>query len=112
MVRWGIDTFDCVSPTRLARHGAALTKTKFGKINIKNSKYRENLRPIDSKCKCKTCTKYSLSYLHHLLKSDELLGLQLITSHNIYFMNDLMLYIRTAINEDKLLQAEKDWYQN
>ena len=83
-----------------------------GKINIKNSKYREDLNPIDSKCQCKTCAKYSLSYLNHLLKSDELLGLQLITNHNIYFMNDLMLYIRKAINEDKLLEAEKDWYQD
>ena len=83
-----------------------------GKINIKNSKYREDLNPIDSKCQCKTCAKYSLSYIHHLLKSDELLGLQLITNHNIYFMNDLMLYIRKAINEDKLLEAEKDWYQD
>jgi len=112
LVRWGVDTFDCVSPTRLARHGAALKKTRLGKINIKNSKYREDLNPIDSKCQCKTCAKYSLSYLHHLLKSDELLGLQLITNHNIYFMNDLMLYIRKAINEDKLLEAEKDWYQD
>jgi len=112
LVRWGVDTFDCVSPTRLARHGAALKKTRLGKINIKNSKYREDLNPIDSKCQCKTCANYSLSYIHHLLKSDELLGLQLITNHNIYFMNDLMLYIRKAINEDKLLEAEKDWYQD
>ena len=112
LVRCGVDTFDCVSPTRLARHGAALKKTRLGKINIENSKYRENLNPIDSNCHCETCAKYSLSYLHHLLKADELLGLQLITSHNIYFMNDLMLYIRTAINEDKLLEAEKDWYQD
>ncbi|MDC0056605.1 tRNA guanosine(34) transglycosylase Tgt, partial [Alphaproteobacteria bacterium] len=112
LVRWGVDTFDCVSPTRLARHGAALIKTRFGKINIKNSKYREDLNPIDDQCQCQTCTKYSLSYLHHLLKSDELLGLMLITSHNMYFMNDLMLYIRKAIKEDKLLEAEKNWYQD
>ena len=112
LVRWGVDTFDCVSPTRLARHGAALKKTRLGKINIKNSKYRENLNPIDSDCLCGTCEKYTMSYLHHLFKADELLGFQLITTHNIYFMNDLMLYIRNAINNDKLIEAEKDWYQD
>jgi len=112
LVKWGIDTFDCVSPTRLARHGSALIKTKFGKINIKNSIYKENLNPIDINCNCSTCSNYSLSYLHHLFKSEELLGLQLITSHNIFFMNALMSYIRKAINEDNLLKAEKIWYES
>ena len=110
LVKYGIDTFDCVSPTRLARHGTALTRTKIGKINIKNSKNRENLNPIDIKCECFTCKDYSSSYLHHLLKSEELLALQLITGHNVYFMNKLMKYIREAINLDKLEDAEKNWY--
>ena len=73
LVQWGVDTFDCVSPTRLARHGAALVKSKKGKINIKNSKYKDNLKPIDQNCKCSTCQNYSLSYLHHLLKAQKLL---------------------------------------
>ena len=110
LVKFGIDTFDCVSPTRLARHGAALTRTRKGKINLKNAKYRESLDPIDLNCTCPTCKNYSLSYLNHLLKSEELLGLQLITGHNIHFMNTLMDYIRKSIEKDNLEQAEKDWY--
>ena len=66
--------------------------------------------PIDQNCSCSTCKNYTVSYLHHLLKSEELLGLQLITGHNIYFMNDLMKYIRVSIEEDNLKEAEKNWY--
>ena len=110
LVRWGIDTFDCVSPTRLARHGAALVRSKIGKINIKNSKFKNKIEPIDKNCLCPTCENYSVSYLHHLLKSEELLGLSLITGHNIYFMNYLMKYIRDSINNDNFEDAEKNWY--
>jgi len=110
LVQWGVDTFDCVSPTRLARHGAALVKSKKGKINIKNSKYKDNLKPIDQNCKCSTCQNYSLSYLHHLLKAQELLGLTLITGHNIFFMNELMSYIRQSIEIDNFEEAKKKWY--
>lgn len=112
LVKYGIDTFDCVSPTRLARHGAALIRTRKGKINIKNSIYKNELKPIDVNCKCHTCLKYSLAYLHHLLKSEELLGLNLITGHNIYFMNSLMTYIRNSIDNDIFEEAEKNWYLN
>ena len=110
LVKNGIDTFDCVSPTRLARHGSALVKTKIGKINIKNSDQKNNLSSIDKNCKCSTCLNYSISYIHHLFKSDELLGLQLLTTHNVFFMNNLMSYIRKAINDDILFEAEKNWY--
>ena len=110
LVRWGIDTFDCVSPTRLARHGSALVRSHIGKINIKNNKYKNSLDPIDKNCKCQTCINYSVSYIHHLLKSEELLGLNLLTSHNVYFMNNLMQYIRDSINSDKFEEAEKNWY--
>ena len=112
LIRYGIDTFDCVSPTRLARHGAALTKSRLGKINIKNSIYKEDLNPIEINCSCSTCNNYSLAYLHHLLTSEELLGFHLITGHNIYFMNELMKYIRTAILNDNLDKAEKNWYED
>ena len=88
LVKNGIDTFDCVSPTRLARHGSALIKGKVGKKNIKNNEFSNDLSPIDSKCSCSTCKNYSLAYIHHLFKADELLGPQLITVHNIYFMNE------------------------
>ena len=110
LVKWGVDTFDCVSPTRLARHGAALVRSKKGKINIKNYQYKESLKPIDEQCKCSTCQNYSLSYLHHLLKSQELLGLTLITGHNIFFMNELMAYIRQSIEKEKFEEAKIDWY--
>ena len=110
LVKNGIDTFDCVSPTRLARHGSALIKGKKTKLNIKNKQYIDDLSPIDKDCECSTCSNYSLAYLHHLFKADELLGLQLLTSHNIYFMNKLMKIIRDAIENDNLEQAERKWF--
>jgi len=110
LVRWGIDTFDCVSPTRLARHGAALVKSRKGKINLKNSEFKNKIEPIDKTCGCITCKNYTVSYLHHLLKSEELLVLTLITGHNIHFMNSLMKYIRESINKDNFEEAENNWY--
>jgi queuine tRNA-ribosyltransferase len=110
LVKSGIDTFDCVSPTRLARHGSALIKGKQGKLNIKNKNFSENLLPIDINCMCSTCRNYSLAYLHHLFKADELVGLQLITAHNIYFMNNLMSKIRESIENNNLEEAEKKWF--
>ena len=110
LVKYGVDTFDCVSPTRLARHGAALVRKKSGKINIKNSTFKNDLAPIDQFCYCSTCNNYSRSYLHHLFKSGEILGFQLITIHNVHFMNHLMTYIRKAIENDNFSEAEKKWY--
>jgi len=110
LVKYGIDTFDCVSPTRLARHGNALVKHKKGKINLKNNIYKNDINPIDINCNCSTCLNYSVSYLHHLLKSQELLGLSLVTGHNIFFMNSLMEYIRNSIENDVFEEAEKNWY--
>ena len=109
LVKSGVDTFDCVSPTRLARHGSALTKGKMGKINIKNKKYVNQMSSIDETCSCPTCSNYTLAYIHHLFKAGELLGLQLITAHNIYFMNKLMSVIRRSIENDNLEQAKKEW---
>ena len=111
LVKSGVDTFDCVNPTRLARHGMALMRDKKGKLNIKNSRYKEDLLPIDDSCKCLTCKNYSRAYIYHLFKSNELLGFQLITSHNIFFMNNLMTYIRKAIDKDNVIEAEKKWYK-
>ena len=108
-VEQGIDTFDCVSPTRLARHGAALVKGKASKINLKNSKYREQMTPIDEQCQCYTCKNFTLSYLYHLLSSQELLGLQLLTNHNIFFMNSLMKTIRVAIENNNFENKKKEW---
>jgi queuine tRNA-ribosyltransferase len=94
----GIDTFDCVHPTRIARHGGALVKggDENGRdhINLHNSKYKTDKKPIENDCNCYTCSNFSRAYLKHLLKSQELLGLQLITIHNVHFMNRLMAEIR------------------
>ena len=108
-VEHGIDTFDCVSPTRLARHGSALVKGKRNKINLKNKKFKENFYPIDISCNCYTCKNFTLSYLHHLFVSDEILALQLVTNHNIYFMNELMETIRYSINNNIFEEVKKEW---
>ena len=110
-VEQGIDTFDCVSPTRLARHGTALIKSKRGKINLKNSIYKDNMNPIDSKCSCYTCENFTLAYLYHLFATQELLALQLITNHNIFFMNNLMHTIRNAIKENNFENKKKEWLE-
>ena len=110
LVKSGIDTFDCVSPTRLARHGSALIKSSEGKININNSKYQIDKKPIDINCLCHTCKNFTIAYLHHLFKINEVLGLQLLTIHNVFFMNKLMSFIREAILKDRLDEAKKEWY--
>ena len=110
LVRWGIDTFDCVNPTRIARHGTALVRNKIDKINIKNSKYRVDFNKLDDLCECNTCTNYTRSYLHHLFKAEEILGLQLLTIHNVQYMNSMMQFIRDAINNDSLDQAQNEWF--
>ncbi len=91
----GIDLFDCVSPTRLARHGHAYTWN--GKINIKNHKYKECFEPIDKKCNCYACKNYTLAYIRHLLTSDETFGARLISIHNINFLHRLMDEIRIHV---------------
>ena len=108
-VEQGIDTFDCVSPTRIARHGSALVKGAKGKINLKNAIYKEKLSPIDQNCLCYTCKNFSLSYLYHLFASKELLAMQLITNHNVFFMNDLMKTIRKSIEEDDFENTKNEW---
>ena len=112
-VKAGIDTFDCVHPTRLARHGGALAKRKQSTdkehINIRNSQYRFDTTPIESDCSCHTCKNYTKSYLHHLLKAQELLALTLISIHNIAFMNRLLAAIRGAIETDSLDELQKEW---
>jgi len=112
LVKCGIDTFDCVNPTRLARHGTALSKSSKGTINIKNSKNKDNLFPLEKNCECLTCLKYSKSYLHHLFKANELLGFQLLSIHNVYFINELMKYIRKAIENDTIDESESKWFEN
>ncbi|MGM0422557.1 MAG: tRNA guanosine(34) transglycosylase Tgt [Pseudomonadota bacterium] len=109
-VRQGIDTFDCVTPTRIARHGWALKKgAEKERINLRNAMYRENADPIDEDCDCHTCQNYSTAYLHHLFKAKEFLGMQLVTIHNIHTMNRLMREVRAAILNDTLSALHKEW---
>lgn len=103
----GIDTFDCVHPTRMARHGAALIRK--GKINILNSQYKLSEQPICTSCMCNTCQNYSLAYLHYLFKAQEMTGMIALTEHNIYFMNQYMQEIRTGIKECDIHTRLKDW---
>ncbi|QKX03195.1 tRNA guanosine(34) transglycosylase Tgt [Wolbachia endosymbiont of Litomosoides sigmodontis] len=117
-VELGIDTFDCVHPTRLARHGSALIKIKNRNsissrckeyINLRNQQFELDNNPIESDCLCFTCRKHSRAYIHHLLKAKELLAYTLVTIHNVFFMNKLMKSIRQAILDDKLDQEKSNW---
>ncbi len=109
-VRLGIDTFDCVIPTRLARHGTAFIKGSPNEtINLKNAKYREDETPLDERVGIPASCEFSKAYLHHLLKSDELLASQLLAQHNIATMNMLMREVREAIKTGTLDQLEKEW---
>jgi queuine tRNA-ribosyltransferase len=109
-VAQGIDSFDCVSPTRIARHGAALMPgVKGERVNLRNARFRDDPAPIDEACDCYCCRNFSRAYLHHLLKAEELLGLQLLTQHNIAVMNRLTREIQAAIPEGRLGELRKKW---
>jgi queuine tRNA-ribosyltransferase len=91
----GVDIFDCVLPTRVARHGAALTR--HGRLNMRNLEHAEDSAPLEAGCTCYTCTHFSRAYLRHLVKTDELLGHQLLTLHNLHLLLTLMREMRAAI---------------
>ncbi len=104
----GIDMFDCVLPTRIARHGAAMTAD--GRVNIKNLKYEYDFTPLDETCDCETCTNYTKAYLRHLHKTNEGLGQRLLSIHNLRFLLKLMEEMRLAIEEDRLLDLRDEVY--
>ena len=106
----GIDLFDCVSPTRLARHGHALTK--FGKINLKNAQYKKDFTPISEHCDCYACQHYTKAYIRHLITAEETFGSRLLSIHNIRFLVHLMEEIRSAIKNDNLLSFREEFIQN
>ena len=109
-VERGIDMFDCVLPTRIARHGMAMTS--HGRVNIKNAKYERDFTPLDPNCDCYTCRNYSKAYLRHLFKSDEILSSMLMTTHNLHFLVNTMAGIRKAIEEDRFLEYKKEFYDS
>ncbi len=98
-VRLGVDLFDCVMPSRDARHGHLFTMR--GTMNIMNAKYESDELPIDPDCNCPTCRKHSRAYIRHLFKAKEMLGMRLAVTHNLYFYNNLMKQIRDALDEDR-----------
>lgn len=109
-VERGIDMFDCVLPTRLARHGHAFTK--YGKINIKNAKYKADFTPVDETCDCYTCQNYTKSYIRHLIVANETLGQRLLSIHNIRFLIRLTEEIRNAIKNKKFQEYKKEFITN
>lgn len=111
VVEQGVDMFDCVAPTRLARHGMVFTRDAKNnhRLNLNNSKYKLDKNPIDKKCSCSTCQNYSRAYLHHLFKAEEMTGMRLSSIHNTHFMLNLMREARTAILKDKFREFKKQF---
>ena len=104
----GVDMFDCVLPTRIARHGTAMTSA--GRIVIRNAKYKEDFSPLDDKCDCYTCQNYSRAYLRHLFSVNEQFGQRLVSIHNIRFLHNLVASSRKAILEDRFVDFKNDFY--
>lgn len=98
----GVDMFDCVLPTRLARHGALMTHR--GRVNIRDAKYKEDFSPLDPECDCYTCKNYTKAYLRHLYVCDEIFGKRLLSIHNVRFLISIMEGARKAIQEDRFLE--------
>lgn len=108
-VEMGVDMFDCVIPTRYGRNGAAFTS--LGKLTVRNSPYIDDFGPLDERCSCYTCKNFSRAYLRHLFNSDEILGLRLVSLHNVHFYLELMRDIRQAISQDRFLEFKKEFLQ-
>ena len=102
----GIDMFDCVLPTRIARHGALMTS--HGRINIKKAEYKDDFTTLDPLCDCYTCRNYTKAYLHHLTRVDEEFGKRLNSLHNIRFLIKVVEGARKAIQEDRFLEYERE----
>ena len=103
----GIDIFDCVLPTRIARHGQAFTRE--GKINFNNAKYKEDFSPVEEGCDCYTCKNYTKAYIRHLITTDEMLGGRLLSIHNIRFLIKLTEELREAIKENRILEYREEF---
>ena len=106
-VERGVDMFDCVLPSRSGRNGQAFTWS--GPMNLRNARFAEDTDPLDNRCTCDTCNTYSRAYLHHLVKSQEILGAMLMTEHNIAFYQQLMQAMRDAIGEGRFATFAKDF---
>jgi queuine tRNA-ribosyltransferase len=105
----GIDMFDCVLPTRIARNGTLMTSE--GRLVVKNAKFAKDFGPLDENCDCYTCRNYSRAYIRHLIKCDETFGLRLTSYHNLYFLVNLMEKVRQAIREDRLGDFRDEFFE-
>lgn len=105
----GVDMFDCVLATRIARNGTCMTST--GRLVVKNAKYARDFTPIDPTCDCYTCKNYTRAYVRHLFKAEESFGLRLTSIHNTYFLLQLMRDVRQAIRDDSLLEFREDFFE-
>jgi queuine tRNA-ribosyltransferase len=110
MIARGIDMFDCVLPTRLARNGTAFTSS--GTLNLKNAEFALDKRPIEEGCACSSCREFGRGYIRHLIKAEEILGLRLITLHNLHFYLDLMRQARDAIENGTFAEFRKEFVAN
>jgi queuine tRNA-ribosyltransferase len=106
-VRRGVDLFDCVAPTRMGRNGTAFTAD--GRVNVRRAELRADPRPLDETCDCSTCTRFSRAYLRHLFVADEILGLRLLSLHNVHFLVALMRRARAAIVDGSFDAWSRDW---
>ena len=106
-VERGMDLFDCVMPTRIARNGTALTRQ--GRVILKNAQYIQDFSPLDPQCSCECCRNYTKSYLRHLFQAEELLVLRLVSLHNLHFMNEVAGMIRQSIEEGRFSEAKKNF---
>ena len=106
----GVDIFDCVLPTRIARHGNAFTK--YGKINLKNAKFKEDFTPIEETCDCYACKNFTKAYIRHLVTTDEMLGSRLLSIHNLRFLIRLTEDLRNCIKNDNILEYRENFIKN
>ena len=106
-VSQGVDMFDCVLPTRIARHGALMTSK--GRVNIRDAKYKMDFSPLDSECDCYCCKNYTKAYLRHLYVCDESFGKRLLSIHNVRFLIHMMEEARIAIKEDRFLEFKEEF---
>lgn len=108
-VERGIDMCDCVEPTRIARHGVAMTT--HGRMNIKNLKYERDYQPLDPDCGCEVCLNYTRSYIRHVFKAGEMMSAMLLSYHNLYFLSHMMSDARKAIEEDRYAEFKKHFLE-
>ncbi|WP_440895970.1 tRNA guanosine(34) transglycosylase Tgt [Amphibacillus sp. Q70] len=106
----GVDMFDCVLPTRIARNGTCMTSN--GRLVVRNAKYARDFTPLDPNCDCHTCRNYSRAYIRHLIKAEETFGLRLTSYHNLYFLLKLMEQVREAIKADRLGDFREEFFEN